>query len=165
MGNYNFSDMSVLVCDDSFYIRSLVKTFLAGFGVKNENLTEADNAHDGFTQFVDEDPDLIITDWNMNETSGLSLVHLIRWSEKSPNPFVPIIMLTGYTELDRIKQARDSGISGYLAKPVKATSLYKQLCQTVNDRRNFIRFENFFGPDRRVRKNKEFTGHDRRQAA
>lgn len=163
MGNYDFSRITVLICDDSYYIRSLVRSFLDGFGVGQ--VLEAADAREGFMEFISEDPDIIISDWNMGETSGIDLVHLIRWSEKSPNPFVPIIMLTGYTELDRIKQARDAGISGYLAKPLTATGLYKQLRIAADDRRSFIRDDEFFGPDRRTRSRGEYEGPDRRQVA
>ena len=163
MSNYNFSHITVLVCDDSHYIRMLLRSFLTGFGVGK--VLEATNAREGFLEFISEDPDIVISDWNMGETNGIDLVHMIRWSEKSPNPFVPIIMLTGYTEIERIKQARDAGISGYLAKPLTAASLYKQLRAASDDRRSFIRDDDFFGPDRRTRSNDEYEGSDRRQAA
>lgn len=160
MTGYDFSHISVLVCDDSFYIRSLVKNFLLGFGVKV--ILDADDAEQGFESFVKNQPDLVITDWQMGQTSGLDLVYLIRWSEKSPNPFVPIIMLTGFTERRRVEEARDAGISGYLAKPLSAEQLYKRLCKLIDDRRSFVKQGDFFGPDRRVKRDIEYEGAERR---
>ncbi len=160
MANHDFSNITVLICDDSHYIRELVRTFLEGFGVAE--VFEAPDGREGFMEFVEEDPDVVITDWNMGETSGLDLVHLIRWHEKSPNPFVPIIMLTGYTELERVKQARDAGITGYLAKPLTAAGLYRRLCSAADDRREFFRDDKFFGPDRRGRTKKDYEGSERR---
>ncbi len=160
MAGYDFSKITVQVCDDSFYIRQLVKNFLIGFGVKD--VIEANDAEEGFVTFVKHDPDIVVTDWRMGETSGLDLVYLIRWSEKSPNPFVPIIMLTGYTELQRVQVARDAGISSYLAKPLSADKLYKRLCSATDDRRQFVRDGEYFGPDRRMKNLPHPVGENRR---
>lgn len=82
---------------------------------------------------VEFDLDLIITDWNMPPTDGLEFVKRIRMSTDSPNPYVPIIMLTGYTELYRVKQARNAGISAFPAKPLCAQALYKSVTSVVDD--------------------------------
>ncbi len=160
MSGYDFSLISVLVCDDSFYIRSLVRSFLEGFGVRNVH--DAGDTEEGFAKFVEFEPDLVITDWQMGDSSGLDLVYLIRWSEKSPNQFCPIIMLTGFTERERVEEARDAGVSGYLAKPLSAEQLYKRLCKLIDDRRAFVKQSDYFGPDRRIRSTAEFEGKDRR---
>jgi two-component system, chemotaxis family, chemotaxis protein CheY len=149
MSGFDFSGITVLVCDDSFHIRQMVKNFLTGYGVRE--ILEAGDAKSGFDCFVENDPDVVVTDWNMGETSGLDLVHLIRWSEKSPNTFAPVIMLTGFTELERVQDARDAGITSYLAKPLSAGVLYKRLCSVVEDDRPFVRDGDFFGPDRRMK--------------
>lgn len=158
---YDFSDLRVLVCDDSRQIRSLICSFLYGFGVKD--VEEAIDADDAFKRMVDFDPDLIITDWNMPPTDGLEFVRKVRNSAESPNPYVPIIMLTGYTELHRVKQARDSGISAFLAKPVSAQALYKRLVSVVDDRRPFVRNDRFFGPCRRSHRRGGYPGAERRK--
>ena len=131
MANYNFQDLRVLVCDDSLQIRALVQTCLAAFGIKDIHV-----AGDGDTAFEllkEINPDLVITDWNMPPTSGLEFVEQIRQNMDAPNPYVPIIMLTGHTEVERVKIARDAGVSTFLAKPVSALSLYKRLASLVED--------------------------------
>jgi len=163
MSGYDFKHLRVLICDDSRQIRSLLKTFLSGFGVKEiEEAADTDTAFDEVKTF---DPDLIITDWNMPPTSGLDFVKKLRLSEDSPNPYVPIIMLTGFTELYRVKQARDAGISSFLAKPLSAQSLYKRLVSVVDDQRPFVRDGKYFGPDRRTGRRGGFMGEDRRRMA
>ncbi len=158
---YDFSDLRVLVCDDSRQIRSLITSFLFGFGVKD--VSEAVDAEDAFQCLVEFDPDLVITDWNMPPTDGLEFVDRVRNSPDSPNPYVPIIMLTGYTELHRVKQARDSGISAFLAKPVSAQALYKRLVAVVDDRRPYVRNDRFFGPCRRSGRRTGYPGAERRK--
>jgi len=163
MSGYDFENLSVLVCDDSHQIRSLLKTFLNGFGIKN--ITEAADSDRAFEELITFDPDLVITDWNMPPTSGLDFVKRIRLSDESINPYVPIIMLTGYTELHRVKQARDAGITSFLAKPLSAMSLYKRMMSIVDDRRPFVRNEEFFGPDRRTNRNGDAPREERRSVA
>ncbi len=160
---YNFEKVSVLVCDDSRQIRSLLKGCLTMFGVKS--VVEASNADDAFAKLVEAQPDLVITDWNMPPTSGLELVRRIRQSDDSPDPYVPIIMLTAHTELGRVKIARDNGVSSFLAKPMSADSLFKRIVSLVEDHRPFIRSGDFFGPDRRHNVDAPFGGNERRAVA
>jgi two-component system, chemotaxis family, chemotaxis protein CheY len=160
MSGYDFENLNVLICDDSRQIRSLLKTFLNGFGVRN--ITESNDANRAYEEMQNHDPDLVITDWNMPPTSGLDFVKRIRLGDDSPNPYVPIIMLTGYTELYRVKQARDAGITSFLAKPISAHSLYKRMVSIVDDQRPFVRNDKYFGPDRRTSRTMDYGGTDRR---
>ncbi|MDA1089962.1 MAG: response regulator [Proteobacteria bacterium] len=160
MSNFDFSELKVLICDDSLQIRALIKQCLMAFGI--QNIVDAMDAKTGFQELVDTDPDLVITDWEMPTGNGIDFVQHIRRSPDSPNPYVPIIMLTGYTELDRVKIARDNGVSSFLAKPVSAVSLYRRLVSLVEDQRLFVRSDSFFGPDRRFKVSETLEGPDRR---
>jgi CheY-like chemotaxis protein len=157
---YNFEKVCVLVCDDSRHIRSLVKACLLSFGVKN--IVEAGNADEAFARMKESSPDLIITDWNMPPTCGLELVRRIRQGADSPDPYVPVIMLTGHTELERVRRARDTGVSAFLAKPMSADALYKRIVNLIEDQRPFVRAGDFFGPDRRFNEGAPFGGVERR---
>jgi len=158
--NYDFKNLRVLVCDDSLQIRALVRNCLMAFGIKN--IHEAQDAKTGFQEIIENDPDLVITDWNMPAGDGIDLVHLIRHGPDSPNPYVPIIMLSGYSELERVEIARDTGVSSFLAKPMSAQSLYSRLVSLVEDQRLFVRSDDFFGPDRRFKVGECPEGLERR---
>lgn len=160
---YNFEKVCVLVCDDSRHIRSLVKNCLLSFGVRT--IVEAGDANEAFARIKEITPDLIITDWNMPPTCGLELVRRIRHDENSPDPYVPVIMLTGHTELERVRRARDTGVSSFLAKPMSAEALYKRIVNLIEDQRPFVRAGNFFGPDRRFNGGAPFGGSERRNVA
>ncbi len=162
MSGYDFETLKVLVVDDSRPMRSLIKSFLLGFGIKK--VIESNDADEGFQAFKDADPDLAITDWRMPPTDGIELVQRIRMDPDSPNPYLPVIMLTGFTELNRVKQARDAGVTAFLAKPISAAALYKRLCTVTDDQRAFVRVGAFFGPDRRAKSRAEaYLGHERRR--
>lgn len=160
MDNYDFKNLSVLICDDSRPMRKLIAMFLHGFGIKA--VVDVPGPFEGFQEFVTGNIDLIITDWNMSPVDGLEFVEDIRNNPVSPNPYIPVIMLTGFTELYRVQMARDIGITSFLAKPVSADSLYKRLVSIVNDHRTYIRVDDFFGPDRRFHVKEEFAGTNRR---
>lgn len=161
MTGYDFEAVKVLVVDDSRPMRSLIKSFLIGFGVKE--MFEANDANEGYHTVKEVDPDIVITDWRMPPTDGIELVRQIRSDEDSPNPYLPIIMLTGFTELHRVKQARDAGVTAFLAKPISAAALYRRLCTVIDDQRPFVRVGDFFGPDRRaLRREEPYLGVERR---
>ena len=102
----------------------------------------------------------------MAPVSGLEFVERIRKGANVPNRFVPIIMLTGYTEMKRVEEARDAGINSFLAKPISAASLYKRLVTSVQDKRQYVESTGgYFGPDRRSTKRREFRGKERRGGA
>ena len=98
----------------------------------------------------------------MPPTSGLEFVEQIRQNMDAPNPYVPIIMLTGHTEVERVKIARDAGVSTFLAKPISAQSLYKRLTSLVEDQRMYVRSHDFFGPDRRFKASENTPAMERR---
>ncbi|WNK01278.1 response regulator [Thalassospiraceae bacterium LMO-JJ14] len=164
MSGYDFETLKVLVADDSRPMRSLIKSFLLGFGVKE--MFEAADANEAYDEVKNEEPDIVITDWRMPPTDGLDLVKQIRMDLDSPNPYLPVIMLTGFTELHRVKQARDAGVTAFLAKPISAAALYRRLCTVIDDQRPFVRVGEFFGPDRRARRRTEpYMGTERRRDA
>ncbi len=73
-------------------------------------------------------------------------------------------MVTAHSEIDRVIEARDAGMTEYLTKPISAKSLYQRIASTVESERQFIRVSDFFGPDRR-RKNTGIKGDERRRSA
>ena len=81
---------------------------------------------------------------------------------QSPNPFVPIIMLTGHTHVDRVLQARDAGVTEFLAKPISINAILSRLVAIVDHPRPFVRTKSYFGPCRRRRDDHQYQGPERR---
>lgn len=140
-------DLNVMVVDDNRHMRSLVREILYGLGVTNIRLTA--DAPEAFKEFRHFPADIIITDWHMEPLDGIELTKLVRTAKDSPNPFIPIIMLSAYTEHRRIVEARDAGINEFIAKPVSAKAIYQRIVSLINKPRCFIRTFEYFGPDRR----------------
>src|SRR5271167_2228454 len=90
----NFSSLRFLVVEDNAHMRRLLRTILHGFG--SREVFEADDGASGLEGFFHHGPDIIITDWVMPILDGLEMTNMIRQPDSKPNPFVPIIMLTGH---------------------------------------------------------------------
>ncbi len=153
--------LNVLIVDDNKHMITIVKTLLRGFGISH--FLEANDAAEAFDLVRSEHIDFIIVDYLMEILDGTDFVRLVRTGEDSPNPFVPIIMLTAYSERSKVIAARDAGVTEFCCKPVTANELYRKVQSIVNNPRPFIRTNNFFGPDRRRMKNSTYRGPERRQ--
>jgi two-component system chemotaxis response regulator CheY len=149
---YDLSALSILVVDDNDHMLALVRRLLAAMRIENVKL--ADDAPSAFTAMKAMPPDLIILDWNMIPVNGLDFLAAVRRDANSPNPEVPILMLTAHTELHRILAARDAGVNWVLAKPISFKGLYDALVLIVESDRAFVKSEVYVGPDRRVRRDK-----------
>lgn len=151
MKSYDLSLLNAMVVDDNRYMRFLIKTILHGFGIKS--IAEAEDGSDALKILRTTSPDILITDWRMEPLDGIDLVRMIRQDSEFPNPFLPVIMLSGYTEMGKVSQARDAGINEFLAKPVSATALYSRLIRIIEKPRPFVKTKSYIGPDRRRKQN------------
>jgi DNA-binding response OmpR family regulator len=160
MQTYNLERLNILIVDDNKHMQILLKEVLRAFGVRN--VRTSDDGADAFKEMKVFAADIVICDWSMQPLDGLDFVRLVRTASDSPNPTVPIIMLTGHTEMHRIVEARDSGVNEFLAKPVSAEGLYKRIVSIVESPRKFIKSPRYVGPDRRRHKG-HFDGPERRR--
>ncbi len=161
--SYNFENMAVMVVDDNRHMRHLIQTILNSLGIRQ--VAQAEDGAAALKELQTFPADIVVCDWNMQPLDGIEFTRLIRTSEDSPNVYLPIIMLTGYTEMERVTEARDSGINEFLAKPVSAKKLYDRIRTIVETPRNFIRTEKYFGPDRRRKNDINYQGEERRKPA
>jgi two-component system chemotaxis response regulator CheY len=157
-----FNRLRFLMIDDNAHMRRIVRTLLHSFGTRD--VYEAEDGASGLESFMHFVPDIVLTDWAMPIFDGLELTQMIRQPGANPNPFVPIIMLTGYSEKKRVMAARDAGVTEFLAKPISAKALYQRILNIVVNPRPFIKTRNYFGPDRRRNTNSTFVGTERRKS-
>lgn len=157
---YEFQKTKILVVDDLQPMRELLRQVLQTFGFVH--IETCANGEEGFSTFVKFSPDLVIVDWVMEPMNGIDLASKIRTDKRSPNPFVPIMMMTGYSARRYVEKARDVGITEILVKPFTAHDLYARIEHIVEKPRQFVQSPDFFGPDRRRRKNEGYKGPVRR---
>ena len=161
MGGYRFERLKILVVDDNVHMRKLVTTILQAFGVIQ--IYEADGGDHAWTVLREANPDVIVLDWVMEGMSGIELVNMIRANPACPNPFVPVIMLTGHTLIEDVNKARDAGINEFIAKPVSVKTMMSRLVAVIENPRPYVRTNSYFGPCRRRRGAEEYCSPERRE--
>jgi FixJ family two-component response regulator len=70
-------------------------------------------------------------------------------------------MLSGHSAAAKVAEARDAGVTEFLAKPFSVTMLAQKLQTVIERPRQFVHTSTYFGPDRRRRGN-TFAGQERR---
>jgi CheY-like chemotaxis protein len=156
----DFSHLKALVIDDNEHMRILLRSMLTALGIKH--ILEAGDGGSGFEATRLKSPDFVVTDLSMKPVDGIEYTRMIRMRPDSPNAYLPIIMVTGHTELIHVTAARDAGVTEFLAKPITPQNLAKRVTEIVENPRPFVRCENYFGPNRRRRRDPNFRGPWRR---
>lgn len=120
------SSISVLVVDDDAMVRNIICEYLRAFG-----FTDIVEANGRRAQQIINDTtapiDLILSDWEMPEVDGLTLLRLTR---KVPHrQSAKFIMITSQVPEERIKiiQARTAGVDAYIVKPFKGRLLREKI--------------------------------------
>ncbi len=154
--------LKILLVDDNHYMRVLLAEILRAIGV--QHLYEANDGAEGLQMLRDHPIDVVMTDLSMQPLDGIDFVRLLRNSPDSPNPMAPVIMVTGHSTFARVNEARDAGVSEFLAKPLTARGVVERLHQAIEHPRPFVRTGDYFGPDRRRRNDPNYKGPRRRGA-
>lgn len=125
----DFSKLTILVIDDSQFVRRLVQEMLKGFGVGKIFLAES--AQEAFARLEATCPDLIICDWQMHPVDGLEILRKIRLQSSGGYPRIPFIMLTGHNGNDDVATAIGEGADSYIVKPFSSGTLMTHLLKVI----------------------------------
>ena len=110
-----FENLKILLADDNPGMANTMGAFMRVMGVEQfENCTNGERA---LERFSDQSWNLVITDYNMAPMDGLTLMENIRHRRFGQAARIPAIMITGYTDTNRIVAAQKLGISQILRKP------------------------------------------------
>lgn len=148
--------LSVLVVEDSGFIRTVLAATLRAIGVGSVHAVGGGAAA---VRFLEErraalppgtaPVDVVISDLMMPEVDGLMLLRWLRGSPRSPDKFLPVLMLSGAADRQYVEQARDLGATDFIAKPFSAQTIASRLLMAVARPRRFVLAKGYFGPDRR----------------
>ncbi|GAM97898.1 chemotaxis protein cheYIII [alpha proteobacterium U9-1i] len=156
------ADIVVMIVDDNRQMRVLTRSLLRAAGVNK--VIDAESAEDALEAMRRFPVDIVLLDWKMAPMNGLDFTLKVRRAPDSPNPYVPILMMTAHTEQSRVAAARDAGVTGFLRKPVSARALFDRLQTALLDQRMFVKTAEFFGPDRRHERLPDYPGPFRRES-
>jgi CheY-like chemotaxis protein len=155
-----FELIKMLLVDDNHHMRVLLNEILRAIGVKH--VYEAADGAEALRLMKSHPIDIVMTDLAMQPLDGIDFVRRLRTDSDSPNPLVPVIMITGHSTMRRVAEARDVGVTEFLSKPVTARGVIERINRVVENARPFVRTASYFGPDRRRREDKAYFGPYRR---
>ena len=116
---------SVLYAEDEDGIRNNIKEILEHLF---KEVTCTKNASEAYIKYLENNPDLIITDIKMGNETGLDLVKKIRKSDSKTR----IIITSAYTDLEYLLQATELHLIKYIIKPITQDKLMEALEGFVN---------------------------------
>ncbi len=105
--------MKILVADDSRVMRQIVIRTLRQAGHGGHEIVEAENGREAVELVQTEKPDLVLSDWNMPEMSGLDALHTLR----SAGSTVPFGFVTSEGSDEMRERAAAAGAAFLIAKP------------------------------------------------
>jgi CheY-like chemotaxis protein len=160
MKAYSLDNVSALVVDDNRFMRTIIVNVLRGLSI--HHVAEARDGYEALEELRATPIDLIVMDWEMEGMSGMQLLQTVRSGKRGVNPLIPVIVVSANTIARNVIQARDAGMTEFLAKPVSAASLYARIVSIIESPRRFVRTGSYFGPDRRRRFEADYVGPRRR---
>lgn len=121
----------ILVVDDLSSLRDLLKAYLRRLGFKQ--ISEASDGREAYQTMVSAKAsgapfELIISDWNMPNVTGIELLKMVRALPEWKN--LPFILLTTENEKEKVMEAVQNGVSNYMVKPIEEKVLEEKLLRT-----------------------------------
>lgn len=116
-------NMKFLVVDDFSTMRRIVRNLLKELGYSN--VEEAEDGADGLAKLRSAKFDFVVSDWNMPNMDGLTMLQNIRADAALSK--IPVLMVTAEAKKENIIAAAQAGASGYVVKPFTAATLDEKL--------------------------------------
>jgi len=119
-------DIKLLIVEDDSIIRNIFERALSKYIA---SIYTAKNGEEGLNKYLKVKPDLILTDIKMPIMNGLDMINEIREYDSG----VRIIIMSAYGESRYFLNAIESGVKGFLTKPIKNSDLIKTVSDQAND--------------------------------
>ncbi|MBC9071331.1 chemotaxis response regulator CheY [Thauera sp. CAU 1555] len=115
--------MKFLVVDDFSTMRRIVRNLLKELGYTN--VDEAEDGAVALQKLNSAQFDFVVTDWNMPNMDGLTLLQTIRQTPHLKH--LPVLMITAEAKKENIIAAAQAGASGYIVKPFTSATMAEKL--------------------------------------
>jgi two-component system chemotaxis response regulator CheY len=117
--------LKYLVVDDFSTMRRIVRNLMKELGYTN--VEEAEDGAIALQKLRAGSFDFVVTDWNMPNMDGLTLLQTVR---SDPNlKHLPVLMITAEAKKENIIAAAQAGASGYIVKPFTAGTLGEKMAK------------------------------------
>jgi CheY-like chemotaxis protein len=148
MLSLNLEKLRFVIADDNAHARKILSTILHVFGARE--IVQAEDGADALELTRSAKPDIALIDWMLPTLDGLEITRHIRRDPTSPDPYLPIILVTSHTQRGRILAARDAGVTELLRKPMSPQTVMERIASVVLAPRAPVQSGAYVGPDRRA---------------
>jgi len=127
----NEKNIKVLIVDDFATMRKVVRNLLKQVGY--EDIVEAEDGVMALKALKSQKIDVIVSDWNMPNMTGLELLKAVRADEELSK--TPFLMVTAEALQDNVVAAVKAGVNNYIVKPFTAEVLnekIKKIMENIN---------------------------------
>lgn len=125
--------MKILIVDDSKVMRSMVIRQLDQSGFTGHNIREASNGNEALTAISADPPDLVLSDWNMPNMTGIQLLEEINKLAGAGKlaKKIPFVFITSESTDSLIKTAQYNGALFVIQKPFNAKDFEAKLATII----------------------------------
>lgn len=131
----------LLIVDDEYWIRKRLLTTIDWKSIGISEIFEAEDGRQAFNLAVENEPDIIVTDINMPNLSGIELMQSLNESALYPR----IVLISGHNEFEYARSAIKYGAVEYLLKPIDEDELIKTVNNCIRDFEKEKRSEEILG--------------------
>jgi two-component system chemotaxis response regulator CheY len=119
--------MKILIVDDSKAMRMIVRRQLNEIGLADSEFLEATNGVEGLASIKEHRPDLVLSDWNMPEMSGIEMVEALQ----AEGIDCKVGFVTSESQPTYKERALEAGALFLISKPFNADTFRRALGQYV----------------------------------
>lgn len=124
----------LLIVDDEYLVREGIKLTVDWQSIGVEVVGTAENGEEGLKLARELKPDVIVTDVRMPVMDGLDMARILF----EENADIAVLILSGYKDFENARRALDSGVAGFLLKPIDNSELVvrvKEVLQRLQEKR------------------------------
>ena len=156
----DFSKVHFLIVDGNALSADLARDLLLTMGAKT--VFVGHNFDEGLGVLGSGSVDVLLTELHLPPRSGLDLIRAVRDGKTKASKQMPILVMSAMSAKEHVFEARDAGVTEFIAKPYGVEGFYRRMVGIVARPRAFVDTNEYFGPDRR-RRQVPFDGQDRRE--
>ena len=119
----------ILICDDSKFMRMMLKDIIENMGVLKSNIFEAEDGKVGVEKYNEIKPDAMLMDITMPVMDGILAMKQIL----KENSQAKIVILSAMGQQENVKEALENGAKDFVVKPFKRETIEDVIKKVVNE--------------------------------
>jgi len=123
----------VLIIEDDPFIRELEKAL---FEIKGYTVFEAGDAKSGLRIAKDENPDVIVIDFQLPKMNGIKAIQLFKNDPDTKN--IPCVIVTASATEEQKELLKSSDACGYITKPINTRTFVEEVIKLSREHRSNV---------------------------